>query len=480
MDLKKKAFKGVQWTSLSSISNAVIQFLRIAILARLLEASDFGLMAIVMMIMGFMSLFSDMGINSAILHKQKISTKEYSSLYWFNFMINGFLMLFIILSSFGIAAFFNEPKLTILIPLMSINLLFTALGRQFAVVAQKNLHFRFISLVEILTSIVSLIPAVILAVNGFGVYSLIYSTLFASLCSNLCFFIRFRKKHRIRLHYKFAETKSFLKIGLFQSGGQILNYFNTQFDVILIGKLLGTDVLGIYNLAKNLAMRPMQVINPIVTRLSAPILAKMQDDPDMLKDSFLKIVRYLSYANFPIHFFIAAFSLPIINVVYGMDDSTMASILSILSLFYMIRSIGNPIGGLVIAKGRTDIEFYWNVGVFAVFPLFIYIGSMHSVVGVAIAQLLFMVLSYIPGWFFMVKKLIHASLKNYIMPIVPSLLVSATVSVCSVLLLSLFPFSNIVVCIVGFLFFMIIFVLCIFLYDKDIYKIVSSMFRKKY
>ena len=88
MDIKRKAALGVKWTSTSTVVLALNNLLKIAILARLLDKSDFGLMALVMFVLGFMNLFVETGIPTAILHKQKITKLEYSSLYWLNLIIS--------------------------------------------------------------------------------------------------------------------------------------------------------------------------------------------------------------------------------------------------------------------------------------------------------------------------------------------------------------------------------------------------------
>lgn len=467
MNIKSQAVKGVQWTTLSAVFNTLIQFLRVAILVRLLEKSDFGLMAIVMMILGFMGLFSDMGIGSAIIHRKDITEREYSSLYWFNFAINTFLYFFIWGVSGLVAEFYHEPILCILIPIMGVNLFFTAFGRQFSVVAQKELQFRFISIVEIITNIVSLVPAVVFAYLGWGVYSLIYSTLLASLFSNLFFFVKMRKHHKIIFHFSLLEIKPFLKIGLFQTGGQILNYFNTQFDVIIIGRMLGTEVLGVYNLAKNLAMRPTQVINPIITKIAAPLLSKMQDDTSLLKKSYLFIIRLLSMTNFPIYFAMAILAQPILAIVYGVNDMEMAHILAILSLYYMLRSIGNPVGGLVIAKGRTDLEFYWNMGMFLFFPVCVYFGCMYSVTVAAFVQLLIMILNYVPSWYFLIQKLIDVNLREYTKQSSIYIYISLLSSCITYVTLKLVPIkSDIFVVILGLICFGILYIVLLYFLDK--------------
>ena len=93
MSVKKQALSGVKWTTVSTITLALSALVKISVLARFLDASDFGLMALITFVLGFMDLFMDMGITSAILHKQNIKKQEYSSLYWLNVGFSIFLFL---------------------------------------------------------------------------------------------------------------------------------------------------------------------------------------------------------------------------------------------------------------------------------------------------------------------------------------------------------------------------------------------------
>jgi O-antigen/teichoic acid export membrane protein len=386
------------------------------------------------------------------------------------------------MSSF-VSSFYGEIELNKLIPLMGINLFFISLGRQYSLIAQKELYFQFISLTEILTNIVSLIPAVVLAYYGFGVYSLVVSTLFASFLSNFMFFFVIKKQHKVSFHFLISEIKPFLKIGIYQTGGQIANYFSTQLDVMIIGKVLGTEALGVYNLAKNLAMRPAQVINPIVTKISAPVLSKIQNDPNLLKRWYLQIIKSLSFVNFPIYFFMTISSMSIIKIIYDIDSREMSFILSILSVYYMLRSIGNPLGGLVIATGRTDLEFYWNIGMLIIFPVFVYIGSKHSLSGTSIALLLMTILTYLPAWKFLYKKIIGISLREYTMQFIPYLLFSIVPSVITYFILKQLGFIYILNVIIGFFLFTSIYIIIIVIFDKGMfiysYKLFNEFLKSK-
>ena len=152
MSIRKQAISGVKWTTVSTVTLTVVNLLKISVLARFLDKTDFGLMALVTFVLGFMDLFMDMGLTSAILHKQKITKHEYSSLYWVNVVFSIALVAIIIMLCPVIATFYKEPELISLIPLMSLSIIFSALGRQFRTIEQKALHFKYIGIIDIISS----------------------------------------------------------------------------------------------------------------------------------------------------------------------------------------------------------------------------------------------------------------------------------------------------------------------------------------
>jgi len=261
LSIKEQAISGVKWTSISTAVVAINGLLKISILTRFLDKADFGLIAITLLVLGFTELFIDMGLSIAIIHKQIITRKEYSSLYWINFVFSIILCGIIILISPIIAEFYREPELLKLLPLMSIILILSAIGRQFKTIEQKSLNFRRIATIVIGSSLGSLLLAVILAIKGFGVYSLVYAALAQYFMSNISFFLLGITKNKILFRFSYQEVKPFLKIGIFQVGSQVTNYFNQNLDILIVGKFFGSDVLGGYSLAKQLVFRPGKMIN---------------------------------------------------------------------------------------------------------------------------------------------------------------------------------------------------------------------------
>jgi len=414
MKLKSKVLLGLKWTTFATICTAAVAILKISILARYLDKSDFGLMALVSFVIGFVGLFGEGGLSTAILHKQNVSKKVYSSLYWFNILFSILLYVVLFFLAPAIANLYNESELSHLIPLLGLNLIISGVGLQFKTLEIKNMHFKHIGIIDIFSALISLLFSVWLAINGFGVLSLIYSLLVQNIISNFLFFIIGIRKYGLRLHFKIHEVLPFLRIGVFQVAGQSANYFNRDLDILLIGKFFSTEVLGGYSLAKQLVFRPLQLINPILVKVASPTLVKFQDDIKVLKKNYLKLVSIVSSINLYAYISIILFAPLIVKILYGSEFGNIVILVRILSVYMIFRAIGNPIGSLVVATGRTDLEFYWNMLNLLIMPLFIYFGASYGIEQVAYSLVLAVFILFVPSWRLLTFKMTRASFKEYL------------------------------------------------------------------
>ena len=419
MSLKSKTISGVKWSTVSTITLAIVGLLKISVLARFLDAGDFGLMALVTFVLGFMNLFMDMGLTSAILHKQKISNDEYASLYWINIIFSFILFALITSLSPLISNFYEEPDLIELIPLMAISIMLSALGRQFKTIEQKHLNFKYIAITDIIGAVLGLGVGVVTAVQGYGVYALVYAALTQYAISNTIYFINGVKDRGMIFHFKYQETKPFLRIGIYQVGGQVVNYFNRDLDILLIGKFFGAEVLGGYDLAKQLVKRPMQILNPIITKVASPVLSLSQKNKIELKNKFLKLINITATANFTAYAILAAAAYPVIYLVYGSEYTDITAIVQLLCVYMFLRSVLSPVGSLVIATGKTKNEFYWNIFVLLISPLAIIVGAQFSAKIVALSLVIVTLILLIPAWRLLIYNLCGASMKRYFLSFIP-------------------------------------------------------------
>lgn len=414
MEIAKIARRGIKWTTMSAISLAVIQLLRLSVLTRFLEKTDFGVVAILTFVLGIFQLFSNLGFASAIMYKKEIDSEEFSSLYWIQLLTFVFMYLLSLLAIKPISVFYNTPDLVVLLPISLSGLLILGTGVLYDTLFNKLMAFKTLAIRNIVASICSFILAVVLAVNNAGIYSLIFSSLFYSAIVNLWNLIAGRRIIPLQMKINFYKVKPLVKIGLYQTATQLIDYVTRRLDILLIGKFLGTEALGIYNLAKELVLKLVSLINSISTKVALPLLSYLQDDDEILCDNYCTMIKMLSFVNFPILLFIGVLSSDIVFYLYGEDFGDVAFIIKVLSIWGMFVCVGNPVGTIVTSKGRTDLSFIFVVVRFlVVFPI-IFVAAKANLTMVSGAILFCELISCVLSWYLQLKLTIGLKFRRHL------------------------------------------------------------------
>lgn len=414
MDTRGVAKSGVKWTTISKITTAVVGLLRLSILTRFLEKSDFGVVSIVTLVIGMTQTFSNLGFASAIMHKLDISRKEFSSLYWIQLIIYFILYVAIALCSPIIARFYDADVLKILLPIALIDLLFMGVGRLYGTLLQKNFQFKTMALRNIISAVLSFVIAVALAMLGAGVYSLIISTLFHTLMLNLWNFVAGQKHMKLQFVVNIKENIPLIKIGLYQTGSQILDYLSSKMDVLLIGRFLNMDVLGVYSLAKELLVKLITIINSIAVSVTTPILAVKQNDQRLLGSAYNKTIHYLTLVTFPVVMAVIVLSQPLIILLYGSKFIEAAGLIVLLTVWTVEVCVHNPVASLVSATGRTDLSFVYTLIRIALSTLAVFITVHISIQAVAFGQSITSAIIFFILFFMVIHKLTGSSLKTFL------------------------------------------------------------------
>jgi O-antigen/teichoic acid export membrane protein len=411
--LKQKAINGVKWTTLSSAVNALLQLLQLMILARFLSVHDFGLMAILMVVIGFSQIFVDFGLSKAIVYKKDISAVQLSTLYWLNILFGLVIFSMILLFTNPIANFYHEPQLEQYISLVSITVIIQSFGLQYRALFQKELKFNLLAKIDILSAFISFVTAISLSFLGYGIYALILPALVMVSLKTILLIVFGYKEHKPKLIFNLSEIKEFISFGTYSTGNGIVSTIATQIDIILIGKILGTESLGLYSVIKELLLRPAELINPIITKVAFPVMSKVNHDINEVKKIYLKLINYIASVNFPIY--IASFLLAteLISIFLGEKWLSGVYIFQVLTIWALIRSIGNPIGSLVMAMGKPQIEMFWNMAMMIFMPVVVLISSLFGIQGIAYGNVIAIILLFVPGWYFLVFKLCGATLNEY-------------------------------------------------------------------
>ncbi|HEY9052262.1 MAG TPA: MOP flippase family protein [Gammaproteobacteria bacterium] len=431
MTLRKQTFSGVRWTTFSSLGRAVLQVAQVAILARLLAPADFGLIAIAVALMAFLQIFADAGVSNAIIHFSDITQEQLSSLYWLNVGVSGVLAALLIGSSQWVADWYQEPVLRGLLMLAAITMVASSLGQQLRIQAQKELRFSDLAKLELVAALFGFASAVGLAWYGAGVYALAAGSLVAAVMGSILAWLILAQGWRPQWHLRFGEIQPFLKFGGYMIGNNLATTFNNQIDVLLGARLLGVEAMGLFSVPKNLTLNVQMIINPIVTKVGLPVMAKVQHDAALLKRVYVQTLRMTSSVNFPIYIYIWFFAPEIVHLMLGDKWQAAIPLLQIFACWGLLRSIYNPVGSILYATGKAKLAFKWNMALLLVIGPAIWAGSQFGVQGIAFAMTALMACLYLPTWYFLVRPSCGPSLVEYTMPLFAPLTLSILAGIAS-------------------------------------------------
>ena len=470
---------GVKWTSISAVFSTLAKLLQIVILARFLSKADFGIIGIALMCINFSEIFLDLGISSGVMHIQGITKQQYSSLFWLNIFTGIIVYAFFAAISPLIASYYKEPELEHILPVIFLIVIISSFYRLQRTIQFKEMRFKFIAMTEISSNVLMLVFSVTFAVLGWGVYSLVWSTLiFYAYLAIIYLGYSFIKLRNLSFHYSNKDLKPFLKIGLFQIGNSLVDTFSSEMDTIIIGRMFSLEILGVYTLCKQLTQRVYGFINPIITKVLTPALASLQDNIGVVKQKYMQTLYILAIVNIPIYAFISYFSPQILNIVYGEQYASFFIMLSLLSFYFAMLCIGNPVGSLQVAMGRTDLGFYWAIYRTVTYAIALFVGSLFGDINISVLSLVLLtIINFYPSNEMLLKQMIGLRLPEYLDVFRMPMLISLGLGF--VCVLHLFEINAIVIIILGGLLFFPAYFLLIKNYQPAIVDSLLQILRNK-
>jgi O-antigen/teichoic acid export membrane protein len=313
-----------------------------------------------------------------------------------------------------VAVYYKAPQLTILLPWLSIAIVVITLSQMLVAILQRSFAFKAIAVGEIASALVALVATIAVALDGHGVWALVVGQLVAGAARLLMFlpyFLQLRRGLPIRLDIDLQKARGF---ALFQTGERVLNYVGWNIDKLILGRFVGEVGLGLYTVAYQLMLRPLSVLNPIFTRVALPLFSTIKNDDPRLISGYLQTLRVIALLSFPVYVGISIAAPGIIMLVMGEKWAASAPVLSLLSVLGMFFSIGNPIGALILAKGKPQLAFYFNLASLLVYALAFAIGAHFGVMGVAWAFLLAGVVVLYPLEFILRYQLVGMGVSQYL------------------------------------------------------------------
>lgn len=451
MTLRQSAFSAGRWTAASLLTRALLQIAQTVVLARLLAPADFGLMAIVGAVYAIVWLFIDFGLSNALIHFPQPSPAVLSTLYWLNMGAAVLMMLLFVGLAWPFALLYHQPSLTPAMLMMSLVMPLAALGQQFRVMAEKELRFATLAVIEVVAAVCGFLAALLVGFLGGGVYSLIAAILVTAGTSSALAWLFLSKGLRPTFQFTLREVVPFLRYGSYRLGDTLFNSIQMQMDVLIGGAVVGATAMGVYTLPREQALRiATTVVNPIVTRVGLPVMAIVQADKAALKSLYLRTLRMTSSVNFPVYAALALWADEVVAILLGEQWRNAGHFMRLFAVWGLIRSTGNPVGSLLYATGQVRRAFWWNLGQLAVVPALLWpAAALYGTEGLALTMLLVQVLIFYPFFRVLVRPVCGARFQEYIGQMLPALATTAVAVGCGLLVTSILPPEPLTVLVVG-------------------------------
>jgi O-antigen/teichoic acid export membrane protein len=359
MSLKQKTVSGVIWSFIGYVANQGINFIIGIVLARLLSPTEFGLLGELAIFLLISELFINSGFSQALIRKNDCTEVDYSTVFYFNVFLSSFIYIILFFIAPLVTNFYKEPLLTDLLRVLGIGLIATSISLIQRVKLTKSLNFKYLNGVSTISNIISGILAVILAMKGFGVWSLVIKTVSRDVICTIGYWIYGKWKPLfIFSRNSFKELFGFgSKLLLSGITGTIIN--NIQY--IIIGKFFSAKELGFYTRAELFKNLPSQNIEGIMTAVGYPVLANVQNDKEKLNHGFKQLFLTTTFAVFFTMLAVASCSQSIILAFVGdkwSNSIIYLQMLSVIGIMYPLLSINI---NLVSIVGRSDIYFKFQL-----------------------------------------------------------------------------------------------------------------------
>ena len=356
MSLKKEMVNGVFWTAVQRYSGYVVQLIVTMILARLLAPTDFGIIAIALVLIQFLNIFTSMGIGSAIIQNRDLSERDLNIIFSFTVYVGSLLFLLFFFAADWVASFYGKEVLALICQILSVNIFFIALNVVPNALIVKNKRFKFIAKRTLSLQIISGIFSITAASMGLGIYSLLIAPVFTAVGVFVINYRQYPQKFYIKIDK--APLKKIFSFSVYQFLFSLINFFSRNLDKLIIGKYLSLSDLGFYEKSYRLMMIPLDGITSVITSVIHPVLTALQDERERLAHHYNAIIKLLATISFPLGILLYFSAGEIIRIVFGMQWDNAIPVFKILALSLPFQMILTSNGAIYQAAGKTNWMFY--------------------------------------------------------------------------------------------------------------------------
>lgn len=343
--------------------NAVSKYFKVlinlfftAVLARILTPEDYGVVAVVTVFTTFFSIFSDMGLSTAVIQNKDLGKDDVNSIYSFSVYMGIILCILFAAFSYPLSIFYKDTVYVSLVCILSISLLFNTMNMIPSALLMKNKLFLVSALRTIVQAAAGGIVSTIMALMGYKYYAIVISSVFQAVLAYLWNMrhsgLRFCRKVNI------SSIKKVLGFSVFQFAFSIVNYFSRNLDNLLVGRLIGKVMLGYYDKAYQLMQYPISNLTHVITPVLHPILSEYQKDKEYIYFQYTKVVRFLAAVGMFVSVCCYLSSEELVYIFFGKNWETSVPCFTWMSISICAQMISSSTGSIFQSLNETKKMFY--------------------------------------------------------------------------------------------------------------------------
>jgi teichuronic acid exporter len=340
------------WSAIDQLINFSFSLFIGIFLARFLSPADFGLVGIVMIFIVICDTLVNSGFYMALIRKDLCSNQDYSTAFFFNVLISLALYVVLFLTSEWVAVYFSQAQLTTLIRVSGLVLIFDAFSLVQRAHLARELNYKILTRISMLSLVVSGLISIIMALNGYGVWSLVFNRLIGR------FLVTILHWYWCKFYVSFSfNWNSFIELFSFGSKlmlSSLISAFTSNAYFFVIGKFMSSLQLGYFTKAQELASIPAKNIEAIVSRVSFPVFSRRSEDKDRLLNNYIMIIRTTMFITFLLMFGLIAISDSLIVILLGEKWIPSIFIFQMLAVIYSLLPIQSLNLSILNVYGMSD------------------------------------------------------------------------------------------------------------------------------
>jgi O-antigen/teichoic acid export membrane protein len=401
--MRASAVSNARWLALSRLVSIAVQFLGVFWMSRLLTPADYGLVAMALVVTGFVELVRDMGTAQALIQKEDLGDATVLTTFWFTCALGAGLGLVVaaLVPLFALA--FNAPDLTGILLLLALTFPILGSTTVHQALLERESRFPLLARIEVVSGVTALAAGVCAAYLGAGAYSLALQTLtYAGVSSTQLWFA---STFRPRWFWSWQELRGIRRFSDYLVGFSIINYLAANTDKMIIGRFLGADSLGPYSLGNRILLFPLQNLSRVASRALYPIMSRQQSEPEAMALLYLRTLSVIAFITAPMMAGLFVVRDLFTLVLLGAKWALVGDILAWLAPVAFVRSLTCTTGSALMARGRTDLLLYLGIASALIEVPSYVIGLNWGVTGVAAGYCFATVVSSIWDFYFVLKVL---------------------------------------------------------------------------